>query len=141
MDRCRNLDGLPAEARAIVEEGRRGTLTTIDGRGRPHAVPVCYAVVGAEIWTPIDAKPKSGATLGRRKNIGRDPTATFMIDRWDEEWANLGWVMVRGRARMEERGAGDELWVARYPQYEEIMVGSEVIVLEPDDILWWLWDE
>src|SRR5918994_5246976 len=139
MERCTKLSDLPAEPRSILENERRGVLTTIDSRGRPHAVPVCHAIVGEEIWTPIDAKPKSTPNLGRRKNIERDPTVAFLVDRWDEEWTRLGWVMVRGSARMEPSGLGDDLWVARYPQYADIMVGNEVIVIEPADILWWLW--
>lgn len=137
--RSKSLSELPAEAREILEHERRGVLTTIDARGRPHAVPVCYAIVGAEILTPIDAKPKLGATLGRRKNIERDPAATFLVDRWVEDWTGLGWVMVRGTARLEPAGRADEVLVARYPQYEDVLIGSEVIAIQPDDIIWWLW--
>lgn len=131
---------LPGDLRSILERERRGVLTTIDGRGRPHAVPVCYAIVGDEIVTPIDAKPKSGTTLGRLKNIERDPNVTFLVDRWDEDWTRLGWVMVRGRARLEPAGRADEALLARYPQYEDVLVGSEIISIRPDDIIWWLWE-
>lgn len=102
-------------------------------------MPVCYAVRGGEIVTPIDAKPKSGRSLGRRKNLERDPTATFLVDRWSEDWSELGWVMVRGEARVEPSGSTEDL-VARYPQYKEVFVGSDLIVLHPNDIAWWLWD-
>jgi PPOX class probable F420-dependent enzyme len=133
------LSELPVEAREILDGERRGILTTIDEHGRPHAVPVCYVVNGDEILTPIDAKPKSGRTLGRRRNLERDPTATFLVDRWDEDWSNLGWVMARGTARLEPAGRADEALAARYPQYREVLVGSEVISIQPNDIVWWLW--
>ena len=135
------LAELPAEARSILEHERRGVLTTVDPQGRPHAVPVCYAIVGEEILTPIDAKPKSGRSLGRRRNIERDPRVTFLVDRWDEDWTRLGWVMVRGTARLEPAGRADEALVVRYPQYEDVLVGSEAIVIRPQDVLWWLWDD
>jgi PPOX class probable F420-dependent enzyme len=138
--RCADLAGLPREAQAILDEARRGVLTTIDPHGRPHAVPVCYVVRGDEIATPIDAKPKGTKDLGRRKNIARDPVATLLVDRWTEDWTGLGWVMVRGVARFEPSGDTDDL-VERYPQYENVIVGSEIIVIRPDEISWWLWAE
>lgn len=137
--RCERLSDLPSAAISILDGARRGTLATIDARGRPHAVPVCYAVRDGEIVTPIDAKPKSGRSLGRRKNLERDPAATFLVDRWNEDWTKLGWVMVRGEARVEPSGSTEDL-EARYPQYEEVFVGSDLIVLHPNDIAWWLWD-
>jgi PPOX class probable F420-dependent enzyme len=140
-DRCKTLSELPAGAREILEEERRGVLTTIDPRGRPHAVPVCYVIRGDEILTPIDAKPKSGRPLGRRRNLERDPAATFLVDRWSEDWSRLGWVMARGTARIEPAGRADEALAERYPQYADVLIGSEAIAITPDDILWWLWDE
>lgn len=137
--RCERLADLPSAALSILDAARRGTFATIDGRGRPHAVPICYAVRGGEIVTPIDAKPKSGRILGRRRNLERDPTATLLVDRWSEDWSGLGWVMVRGEARIEPSGSTADL-VARYPQYEEVFVGSDLIVLRPKDTAWWLWD-
>ena len=137
--RSEALGELPGAASTILEEGRRGVLTSIDGRGRPHAVPVCYALKDGEIVTPIDAKPKSGKVLERRRNLDRNPAATFLVDRWDEDWSRLGWVMVRGIARMEPAGYAEDLLVARYPQYADVLVGEEAIVITPDDISWWLW--
>ena len=138
--RCNAIDELPTRALSILDEARRGFLSTIDDRGRPHSVPVCYVVRAGEIISPIDAKPKSGASLGRRRNLERDPRATFLVDRWDEEWTRLGWVMVRGIARLEPAGRADDELVSRYPQYADLFVGSEAIALAPEDISWWLWD-
>ena len=137
--RCSDLAGLPLESRAILDEARRGFLATVDARDRPHTVPVCFVVRGDEIATPIDAKPKSGRILGRRKNLENNPAATFLVDRWTEDWSRLGWVMIRGVARLEEQGRIDDL-VARYPQYEDVFVGNDIIVLHPDDVAWWLWE-
>jgi PPOX class probable F420-dependent enzyme len=137
--RCARLSELPGAALTIVREARRGVLTTIDGKGRPHAVPVCYVIRDEEIVTPIDAKPKSGKPLGRRKNLERDPTATFLVDRWSEDWSRLGWTMIRGKARFEESGEKDDL-VERYPQYEEILIEDDLIIVQPEEIAWWLWE-
>lgn len=137
--RCKSLSELPPAALAIVDEARRGFLSTIDAHGRPHSVPVCYALRDGGILSPIDAKPKSGKSLGRRRNIEREPAATFLVDRWSEDWSRLGWVMVRGSARLEPSGSADRELIARYPQYERDLLGSETIVITPDDIAWWLW--
>lgn len=136
--RCARLSELPGAAFTIVREARRGILTTIDGKGRPHAVPVCYVLRDEEVVTPIDAKPKSGKPLGRRRNLERDPTATFLVDRWSEDWSRLGWVMVRGKVRFEESDEKDDL-VERYPQYEEVLLEDDLLIVQPEDIAWWLW--
>lgn len=54
--------------RAFLGAMRVGRLATADGEGRPHVVPVCYALVGDEdirIVTPIDEKPKETTDLRR----------------------------------------------------------------------------
>jgi hypothetical protein len=38
-------------------------MTTVNQDGSPHAVPVVFGVVGDEIVSPIDHKPKIGRTL------------------------------------------------------------------------------
>jgi PPOX class probable F420-dependent enzyme len=137
--RCRTLSELPEDALEILSEARRGVLVTIDSGNRPHAVPVCYVIRNGEIVTPIDAKPKNRRPLGRRKNIEANPAATFLVDRWSEEWSHLGWIMARGTARVEPAAPIVEELGARYPQYREVDPGTEAIVITPDDIAWWLW--
>lgn len=138
---ARTLSQLPEAVSNILEEARRGTLVTIDQRARAHAVPVCYVVRNDRIVTPIDAKPKSGKTVARRKNVEMNGTATFLVDRWSEDWSRLGWVMARGTALVEpvDRFAKEEL-EARYPQYGGVDLGDDAIVIAPDDIVWWSWE-
>lgn len=139
---CTTLDELPEELRRIFEEGRRGVFTTIDPHGWPHAVPVVYVVRGDEIVTPIDDKPKTGRELKRVRNLRHDPNASLLVDRWDEDWTRLGWVMVRGHARVLDESVGAELLVERYAQYSQIMTpGARSIVLVPERITWWRWTD
>ena len=133
------LSELPDAALEILNEARRGVLVTLDSDYRPHAVPVCYVVRDGEIVTPIDAKPKSGKALGRRRNIEVNATATFLVDRWSEDWSRLGWVMARGTARVEPVAPAVEDLGVRYPQYREVDPGTEAIVITPNDIAWWTW--
>jgi PPOX class probable F420-dependent enzyme len=127
----------------VLEDARRAVLTTLDRDGYPHAVPVVYAVYGDDLVTPIDRKPKTGKTLGRRLNIERNPNVTLLADRWSEEWTGLAWVMVRGKASIQPPEASVaelEAIVARYPGYRDVIEASEVIRIAVERLSWWSWE-
>ena len=140
-DACHSLSELPPEAASIVHEARRAVLSTLDRFGKPHAVPVCFAVVHDELVTAIDHKPKSKRRAARLVNVERNPAAAMLFDRWDEDWRRLGWVLVRGVARIEPPGTGSLELVRRYPQYSRRPPDGEVIALSPERVTWWLWAE
>jgi PPOX class probable F420-dependent enzyme len=123
--------------RVVVGEARRAVLTTVDRSGRPHAVPVCFAVLNDEIVSALDHKPKSGRPLARIDNVREKGIATLLFDRWDEDWDHLAWVMVRGVARIEPPGTGRAELLERYPQYRSSPPDGEVIVVTPDAIAYW----
>jgi PPOX class probable F420-dependent enzyme len=133
------LRDLPIELRSVIDGARRAVLTTVDADG-PHSVPVCFAVLGQELVTAIDHKPKAAGTPARLRNVRDDPAVTLLIDRWDEDWERLAWVMVRGRARIEPPGTGSDALLARYPQYGERPPSGDAIVIAPHRILWWAWE-
>jgi PPOX class probable F420-dependent enzyme len=136
---CATVGELPDAPRAILESGRRGFFATVDQRGRPHVVPVVYALRGDELISPIDHKPKTGTIMARVRHIETNPEASLVVDHWDEEWTRLGWVMVRGTARVETPDNAESL-VARYPQYTgESHPFDALVVLSPERILWWTW--
>jgi PPOX class probable F420-dependent enzyme len=140
---CDRLADLPPNVRWILETEPRGVLSTIDPRGRPHSVPIIFAIDGEDMVTPIDRKPKTGRLLGRLRNLARDPTATLLVDRWSDEWTDLAWVMIRGRASLQDaaRSAREtEAIIARYPRYRSTIEGSDVIRLSPDGFSWWSWE-
>jgi PPOX class probable F420-dependent enzyme len=136
---CDALTELPEEARAVVGAARRAVLATLDRGGRPHLVPVCYALRGAEVVSAVDGKPKRTTQLARVANIERDASATMLVDRWDEDWSRLGWVMLRGRAEVRPPGSADHELALRYPQYRDDPPRGPVIALVPDLIRWWTW--
>ena len=82
-------------------------LATADRRAIPHVVPVCFAIADDALYITIDEKPKRipGTALKRLRNIGENPTVAVVVDRYDEDWALLGWVMLRGRAEILPDGA------------------------------------
>jgi len=49
----------PDEARTRFAAARVARLATVGADGRPHLVPVCFAVVDDSIVSAVDAKPKS----------------------------------------------------------------------------------
>ena len=131
--------------RELIEESRVAHFGTISRDGRPHLVPVCYALSGGRFWVPIDAKPKTGAALTRVRNIGREPRAALLIDRYDEEWARLAWVRIDCRARVLARGesSADPLAAlrARYRQYESMDLEERPLIeLSPERVTGWRWD-
>lgn len=94
--------------RQYVETARVGRLATADAEGRPHVVPVCFALVGDHVVTPIDEKPQrvSPDALRRSRDIGENPRVALVVDHYTDDWSRLGWVQVRGTA--SRRAPGEE---------------------------------
>ncbi|MDQ3767574.1 MAG: TIGR03668 family PPOX class F420-dependent oxidoreductase [Actinomycetota bacterium] len=128
---------LPTSARRIIDEARRAFLTTVGREGRPHTVPVCFALRAGDVVIAIDHKPKGGRRLERLRNIEANPAAALTVDRWDEDWTRLGWVMVQGEATIEAPGHPPEELLARYSQYSQRPPQGELIVVRPRRALWW----
>jgi len=108
--------------RRFLEAGRVAHLATVDAAGAPHVVPVCYAIEGAALYVTIDEKPKRhDRPLKRLRNIMANPAVAVCVDRWDEDWGRLAWVMLHGRAEIlaagEEHDRAQDLLRERYPQY------------------------
>src|SRR5690242_6468843 len=92
--------------RRFLAELRIAHLATADRAAIPHVAPVCFVVFGDTLYVTIDEKPKrqSGTTLKRLKNISENPAVAIVVDRYDEDWAQLGWVMLHGRAEILTHG-------------------------------------
>lgn len=128
---------LPEAARALIQAARRAVLATVDARGVPASVPICFALKGAEIVTAVDHKPKGESELRRVRNVRANPNVCVLFDRWDEDWRKLGWVQVFGSARIERPRWAEAELVQRYPQYVERPPEGDVIVVTPSRIVWW----
>ena len=114
--------GLTETRRRFVETRRVGHLATADAGGAPYLVPVCFGLVEATLYITIDEKPKRrDRPMKRVRNILENPQAAFIVDRYDEDWTRLGWVMLRGRAEILESGdehdSAQTLLRAKYRQY------------------------
>ena len=127
---------LSGEARGFVESMRVARLATADANGAPHVVPVCYALIGDSLYVTIDEKPKRPdvRAMKRLRNIVQNPSVAVVVDRYEEDWSRLAWVMLRGRAEILDVGDEHDRAQAalrdRYPQYRAMRLGPlPVIVL------------
>lgn len=113
------LDG--AEARRRFVAARVARLATVRGDGRPHLVPIVFAVDGDRVYSIADPKPKRGLDLQRHRNLAANPAASLLVDVYDEAWEGLWWARGDGTGRVVEAGMDRELAVrllrAKYPQY------------------------
>ncbi|HTI20869.1 MAG TPA: TIGR03668 family PPOX class F420-dependent oxidoreductase [Kutzneria sp.] len=101
---------------------RVARLATADRAGRPHLVPVTFAVHEDVVVIAVDHKPKTTTNLRRLRNIAENDQVSLLVDHYDEDWRQLWWVRVDGVARIL---AGDERiepieWLrAKYEQYRD----------------------
>ena len=94
-------------------------LATVDADGRPHLVPICFAIDGSTLYSAVDDKPKRTRRLKRLANIEANPQVEVLIDHYEEDWSRLWWIRLRGTARIVEDRHAVELLAAKYPQYRE----------------------
>ncbi len=115
-------------ARERFAAARVARLATTTADGRPHLVPVVFALVRDTVWSAVDGKPKSTRALRRLDNIRANPRVSLLVDHYDEDWATLWWVRVDGEGSVEEAGspyarsAVDAL-MEKYPQYAHGALG------------------
>jgi PPOX class probable F420-dependent enzyme len=113
------------EARRRFTEARVARLATTDTDGKPHLVPICFAVDEGDeandtIYSAVDAKPKTTPDLKRLRNIEANPNVTLLVDHYDDDWATVWWVRADGTATVDDtHQRAIELLAAKYPQYAE----------------------
>jgi PPOX class probable F420-dependent enzyme len=111
-----------AQARDRFAAARVARLATADAGGRPHLVPVVFAVEGERVYSVVDAKPKRTTALQRLANVRQNPAVALLVDHYeDADWDALWWVRADGRGRVLEPESDEarraiELLAARYPQ-------------------------
>ena len=119
----------------LIRSARVAHLATADASGQPHVIPICFVFDGKRFFSPIDEKPKRAAPskLKRLKNIGENPNVALVIDRYEEDWHNLAYVLIFGRARVVNRGIAHRQAVRRlrrkYPQYRRMDIDQRPLIV------------
>jgi PPOX class probable F420-dependent enzyme len=129
------------EAQRRFGSARVARLATVTPEGRPHVVPVTFAVNGELIYTAVDAKPKSTTDLRRLRNIRANPYVAVLADHYADDWKQLWWVRADGRAAIIEEpdaaAAPMALLAARYPQYREDPPSGPLITISVTAWIGW----
>jgi PPOX class probable F420-dependent enzyme len=123
------------EARARFAAARVARLATADAAGRPHLVPIVFAVAGDTVYSAVDHKPKRTTRLRRLANVAANPAAALLADHYDEDWSALWWVRADGRGRVLEPGEPEAaravaLLRERYRQYADAPPSGPVLAVD-----------
>lgn len=138
-----------------------GRLATVLPQGRPHLVPVVFALVDDVLFTAVDGKPKTTRALQRLSNVDATRWASLLVDEYSDDWSTLWWVRVDGTAQvlsidgsklshtghesdLEQRQAPCEqvllglgALTRKYPQYASQPPPGPVIAVRLTRWRWW----
>jgi PPOX class probable F420-dependent enzyme len=130
-----------AEARRRLEDARVAHLATVSDDGRPHIVPIVFALDGDTLYFAVDAKPKRTANLQRLKNIAANAAVSVLVDHYEDDWTRLWWVRADGTARVvtddAETKRAIDLLTERYPQYREARPPGPVVAIHIRQLSGW----
>ena len=129
---------------AFLHSARVAHLATADREGWPHVIPICFAFDGEELYSPIDEKPKKRfpLLLKRIKNIRENPHVSVVVDRYDDDWRRLAYVLITGRAKVLVKGQRHHRAVLllrrKYPQYRHMAIQDRpMIQIQPARVKSW----
>ena len=134
------------EHEAVFARAERvARLATANAEGHLSIVPICYAFDGIRFYSPLDEKPKRTGTrnLQRVRNIRERGEASLLIDRYEDDWSQLGYLLIQAKAELIEPGGEAHahallLLRERYPQYQTMDLETQpVIALDPRRITSW----
>ena len=96
------------------------------------------------VYFTIDEKPKQPIpkSLKRIRNLQGNPRVALVVDRYDNDWARLGWVMLQGKGSLlasgEEHTRAQLLLKARYPQLTEMQIDElPVVAIRINRVISW----
>ena len=127
--------------RSRILEARVARLATADAEGRPHIVPISFALDGETMFFAVDAKPKRTTDLKRLRNIAANPAVAVLFDHYEDDWSRLWWVRIDGAARIvdDELAAARaiDLLAGRYEQYLQGRPGGPVVAISIERMSGW----
>jgi PPOX class probable F420-dependent enzyme len=130
---------LPGWARELVAAAPVGHLGLIDDAGRPRVLPIAFALIGDSVWSAVDEKPKRVARdeLARVRWLRERPEATLLVDRYSDDWGELAWVQLLGRAAVLEGVEAPRELIARYQPYGRRPPSGPLIRIDIERVVSW----
>jgi PPOX class probable F420-dependent enzyme len=132
-----------AQARERFATMRVARLATVAADGRPHLVPIVFALDGDRVYHAVDHKPKRTTSLRRLRNIAANPRVALLADAYDDaDWDRLWWVRADGVARVLDPG-GEQARAAiaslaeRYAQYRDVPPVGAVVAIDVERWTGW----
>jgi PPOX class probable F420-dependent enzyme len=129
------------EMRRRVAAARVARLATVATDGRPHLVPICFALDEQTLYFAIDSKPKRTTNLKRLRNIAANHAVAILFDHYEDDWDRLWWVRLDGQARLltdeAEVQSALNLLVERYPQYRATKPAGPVVAVAVEAMTGW----
>lgn len=124
-----------------LTSARVARLATTDPDGRPHLVPIVFALDGDTVYSAVDRKPKRSSKLRRIENARARPDVTVLVDHYEDDWSGLWWIRLRGHARVlddgDEREHALALLAEKYPQYRTEPPDGPVLAVDVTEIRDW----
>jgi PPOX class probable F420-dependent enzyme len=116
-------------------------LATVSKEGRPHIVPIVFAIDQATLYFAVDAKPKTTTNLKRLRNIAANPRVSVLADHYEDDWAKLWWVRADGSARVvtdsAEAERATDLLANKYEQHRRTRPSGPVVAIHIDRVTGW----
>jgi PPOX class probable F420-dependent enzyme len=135
------MDDEPDWVGTALHGARVARLGTADADGAVRLVPVCFAVVDDWLVSAVDHKPKRTGQLRRLDDMRAAGRASMLVDHYEDDWSQLWWVRVRGRAEVHDdgsdRAAALDALAAKYPQYRDHPPTGTVWRVAKDEVRWW----
>lgn len=108
-------------------------LATVGADGRPHIVPISFALDERTLYFAVDSKPKRTTNLKRLRNLAANPAVSVLVDHYEDDWNRLWWVRVDGDARVvtddAEAQKATHLLATRYSQYRANPPAGPVVAI------------
>ena len=128
---------LNQKTKTLIKSSKVARLATVDQKSCPYVVPVVFVFHENSFFIPLDEKVKTvnARKLKRVKNIEKNPNVTLLIDKYQNDWKKLFFLMIHGKATMIDgknskmMNKVHKLLISKYPQYKKLALGIPVLRL------------
>jgi PPOX class probable F420-dependent enzyme len=122
-----------AELRRRFASSPVARLSTVRPDGRPHVVPIVFALVGDTVFSAVDTKRKRSTSLQRLVNVRAEPRCALLVDHYDDDWDRLWWVRADGHGEVVDvppaGHPGIQALVQRFSQYRNEPPSGPLLVV------------